>query len=116
MNSKQGARYIKPRWDNDLKNQILLRDGIINEESVTAERRPSVLTCPRCKHVNASENKYCSSSSCNYPLTPQAYDEIKEDENKLRQDVNFVREQLESYKEILNLLKDPKLIEVLKKH
>jgi hypothetical protein len=29
MNSKQGARYIKKRMGNDLKNQILLRDGIV---------------------------------------------------------------------------------------
>jgi ribosomal protein L37E len=113
MNSKQGARYIKSRWGNDLKNQILLKDGIISEESIGTQRKPSVLSCPRCNHVNPSENMYCS--SCSYPLTPQAYDEIKADENKLRQDVNFVREQMESYKEILELIKDPRLLEVLKR-
>jgi integrase/recombinase XerD len=75
MNPKQGARYIKRRMGNDLKNQILLRDGIITEESVIAQRKPSVLTCP-----NASENKYCSSSS--YPLIPSAFEEIKEAENR----------------------------------
>src|SRR5918911_4599245 len=63
MNSKQGARYIKTRMGNDLKNQILLRDGITTEESVTSQRKPSVLACPRCNLVNASENKYCSSCS-----------------------------------------------------
>jgi integrase/recombinase XerD len=80
MNSKQGARYIKTRMGNDLKNQILLRDGIITEESVTAQRKPSVLACPRCNLVNASENKYCS--SCSYPLVPSAFEEIKEAENR----------------------------------
>jgi hypothetical protein len=78
MNSKQGARYIKRRMGNDLKNQILLRDGIITEESVIAQRKPSVLVCPRCSLVNASENKYCS--SCSYPLIPSAFEEIKEAE------------------------------------
>jgi integrase/recombinase XerD len=118
MNSKQGVRYIKPRWGNELKNQILLRDGVIIEESVTAQRKPSVLTCPRCNLVNASENKYCS--SCSYPLTSSAFEEIKEAENRniqtLQQDMKSVREQMESYKEILDLIKDPKLLEVLKRN
>jgi hypothetical protein len=100
MNSKQGARYIKRRMGNDLKNQILLRDGIITEESVAAQRKPSVLACPRCNLVNASENKYCS--SCSYPLTPSAFDEIKEAENrniqtlqqKYEQDMKGMREQM----------------------
>jgi hypothetical protein len=45
MNSKQGSRYIKRRMGNDLKNQILVHDGIITEESAVAERKPSVLSC-----------------------------------------------------------------------
>jgi hypothetical protein len=64
--------------------------------------------------VNASEYKYCS--SCSYPLTTQAYDEMKAAENKLRQDLDLVREQMESYKEIFDLLKNPKLLEVLKRN
>jgi integrase/recombinase XerD len=118
MNSKQGARYIKPRMGNQLKNQILLQDGIITEETITAQRKPAVLTCPRCNLVNASENKYCSSVHCGYPLTQQAYDEIKEAENRniqtLQKDLNSMRKQMESYKEIFDLFKDPKLLEVLK--
>lgn len=39
------------------------------------QRKPSVLACPRCSFVNASENKYCS--SCSYPLIPSAFEEIK---------------------------------------
>jgi integrase/recombinase XerD len=31
MNSKQGSRYIKRRMGEDLKNQILIRNGIISE-------------------------------------------------------------------------------------
>jgi predicted amidophosphoribosyltransferase len=100
MNSKQGARYIKTRMSNDLKNQILLRDGITTEESVTAQRKPSVLACPRCKLVNSSENKYCS--SCSYPLVPSAFEEIKEAENKniqtlqqkYEQEMKAMREQM----------------------
>jgi len=76
MNSKQGSRYIKRRMGDDLKNQILARNGIISEESVAAQRKPSVLTCARCSLVNAVDNKFCS--KCSYPLTPQAYEEIKE--------------------------------------
>jgi integrase/recombinase XerD len=73
MNSKQGSRYIKRRMGNDLKQKILLQNGIISEQQI--EKRPSVLNCPRCSLVNAIENKYCS--KCSYPLIPSAFDEIK---------------------------------------
>jgi hypothetical protein len=73
MNSKQGARYIKRRMGNDLKQKILIQNGIISEQQI--EKRPSVLNCPRCNLVNAIENKYCS--KCSYPLVPSAFDEIK---------------------------------------
>lgn len=79
MNSKQGSRYIKRRMGDDLKNQILVRNGIISEESAAAHRKPSVLCCARCSLVNAIDNKFCS--KCSYPLTPQAYEEIKASED-----------------------------------
>ena len=77
MNSKQGARYIKRRMGNDLKQKILVQNGIITEQQV--EKKPSVLNCPRCSLVNAVDNKYCS--KCSYPLVPSAFDEIKEAES-----------------------------------
>jgi integrase/recombinase XerD len=79
MNSKQGSRYIKTRMGNDLKNQILVHSGIITEESAAAQRKPAVLSCARCSLVNAVDNKFCS--KCSYPLTPQAYEEIKAEED-----------------------------------
>ena len=72
MNSKQPARYIKNRMGNALKNQILTHHGIISEET---KIKPSVLMCPKCKDPNKPENRYCS--KCSYPLTIEAYDEIK---------------------------------------
>jgi integrase/recombinase XerD len=77
MNSKQGVRYIKRRMGNDLKQKILVQNGIISEQQI--EKRPSVLNCPRCGLVNSIENKYCS--KCSYPLVPSAFDEIKAVEN-----------------------------------
>ena len=73
MNSKQGARYIKRRMGNDLKQKILVQNGIISDQQI--EKKPSVLNCPRCSLVNAVDNKYCS--KCSYPLIPSAFDEIK---------------------------------------
>ena len=73
MNSKQGSRYIKRRMGNDLRQKILVQNGIISEQQI--EKKPSVLNCPRCNLVNAIENKYCS--KCSYPLVPSAFDEIK---------------------------------------
>lgn len=76
MNSKQGSRYIKPRWGNELKDRILEHNGIISGDE--KKKKPSVSNCPRCDLTNAIENKYCS--KCSYPLTSKAYDEIKQSE------------------------------------
>ena len=78
MNSKQGTRYIKNRLGNDLKEKILQYNGIISENET--KKKSSIVNCPRCELVNAIENKYCS--KCSYPLKPEAYDEIKDSEEK----------------------------------
>jgi integrase/recombinase XerD len=46
MNSKQGSRYIKRRMRDELKKQILVRNGIISEDEFP--KKPSVLSCGRC--------------------------------------------------------------------
>jgi hypothetical protein len=97
MNSKQSARYIKRRMGNDLKQKILVQNGIISEQQI--ERKPSILNCPRCSLVNAIENKYCS--SCSYPLIPSAFEEIQAAEDskiqtlqqKHEQDMEAMREE-----------------------
>src|SRR5919112_1747283 len=102
MNSKQGSRYIKRRMGTDLKNQILVHNGIITEEDAVMQRKPSALSCPRCSLVNAIDNKYCS--KCSYPLVPSAFDEIKEAENtklqamteKYEQEMKAIREEMEN--------------------
>jgi hypothetical protein len=73
MVSNQASRYVKRRMGNELKQKILVQNGIISEQQI--EKKPSVLNCPRCALVNAIENKYCS--QCSYPLIPSAFDEIK---------------------------------------
>ena len=73
MNSKQGSRYIKRRMGNDLKQKILVQNGIISDQQI--QKKPSVLNCPRCSLVNAADSKYCS--KCSYPLIPSAFEEIK---------------------------------------
>ena len=78
MNSKQGTRYIKTRLGNDLKEKILHYNGITSESEI--KKKPSIIDCPRCQVVNAFENKYCS--KCSYPLKPEAYEEIKSEEDK----------------------------------
>jgi ribosomal protein L37E len=73
MNSKQPSRYIKARMGNDLKQKILVQNGIITE--VDAKPMPTVADCARCRTINPLENKYCS--SCGYPLSVAAYEELK---------------------------------------
>src|ERR1051326_801555 len=84
---------------NDLKQKILVQNGIISEQQI--DRKPSILNCPRCSLVNAIDNKYCS--KCSYPLVPSAFDEIKESENrklqrvqeKYEQDMKAMRQEME---------------------
>jgi hypothetical protein len=120
MNSKQGSRYIKRRMGNDLKNQILVHNGIITDEAAVMQRKPSVLTCPRCSLVNAIENKYCS--TCSYPLLPSAFDEIKEAENakvqamseKYEQEIKSIRDEMnQQFSQIMSMIQqNPKLAQV----
>jgi integrase/recombinase XerD len=77
MNSKQDSRYIKTRLSDDLKNTILLHNGIISDNEVKG--RSTILGCGRCQTVYTIDSKYCV--SCSYPLTPSAFDEIKEQED-----------------------------------
>jgi hypothetical protein len=91
---------------NDLKKQILVHDGIIAEQEI--QKKPSVLICSRCKLVNAIDIKFCL--KCSYPLTPEAYDEIKVEEDRkfqvLReqqeQDIKSIREEMK--KQIAELI------------
>lgn len=73
MNSKQPSRYIKTRMGDELKQKILFQNGIISGDE--AKPKPRVTGCPRCTLVNCTENKYCF--SCNYPLVPWAFEEVK---------------------------------------
>jgi hypothetical protein len=127
MNSRQGNRYIKSRMGNDLKEKILIQNGILPPEELKG--KPSVLNCARCGLVNALENKYCS--KCSYPLTPTAFEEIKlEEENKFKslndryeKELKELREQIrisdekhdERLNKIISLIQEnPKLAKVKK--
>ena len=119
MNSKQGARYIKRRMGNELKNRILEYNGIISEEIQT--KKPSVSNCPRCNLVNALENNYCS--SCSYPLVPEAFDDIKraEDEkiNLLKQEneqnIKSLKSEMDNkFNKILSLIQQHPVLSYIK--
>jgi integrase/recombinase XerD len=115
MNSRQGSRYIKRRMGDELKTKILQRNGILQETEIKA--KPSVLDCPRCAFVNAIDNKYCS--KCSYPIKPEAFDEIKNSEEKrmetLQQkyenDMRILREDMNNQlsKMMLMIQQNPKL-------
>jgi integrase/recombinase XerD len=77
MNSRQGSRYIKNRMGYELRNKILEQNGIIIDADM--KPKPTIMSCPRFELVNQIENKYCS--KCSYPLTPQAFEEIKNEED-----------------------------------
>jgi integrase/recombinase XerD len=79
MNSKQPARYIKARMGEDLKNKILVQNGIWTGDY--SRPKSNVADCPRCTLINCIENKYCS--GCSYPLTTLAF-EVQDKLKKLR--------------------------------
>jgi integrase/recombinase XerD len=118
MNSRQGARYIKKRMGDDLKSQILVRNGVLTEEEI--QKKPSVLFCPRCSLVNALDNKYCS--KCSYPLLLSAFEEIKAAEdmkiqtlkNIHEQEIGTLREEMnQQFTTIMSMLQqNPKLLQV----
>jgi integrase/recombinase XerD len=117
MNSKQPSRYIKSRMGNDLKQKILVQNGIIS--NMEGKPKPTVAECSRCNLVNCIENKYCS--SCSYPLVPSAFEEIKAAEDiklktlkrKYEQDVESIRKQVSSLFMMLEKLQDQKDINVV---
>lgn len=117
MNSKQPSRYIKSRMGNDLKQKILVQNGIIPERE--GAPKPTILECGRCRTVCSSECKYCI--SCSYPLSPLAYEEIKAAENeriknleqKYEQDMKTIRQQMSSMFTMLEELKDQKDINIV---
>ena len=84
------------------------------------QKKPSVLTCPRCSLVNAIDNKYCS--KCSYPLVPSAFDEIKEAENmkinsiqeKYEQDMKTMREEMnQQFAQIMSMIQqNPQLAQI----
>ena len=100
MNSRQGTRYIKTRLGNELKEKILQYNGILPENE--SKNKASIFNCPRCDLVNPIDNKYCS--KCSYPLKPEAYEEIKNDEDKKLKaleekhsnEIHLIREEMES--------------------
>ena len=125
MNSKQGSRYIKTRMENDLKQKILVQNGILPPEELKG--KPSIHNCARCGLVNTIENKYCS--KCSYPLTGAAFDEIKLKEDKkimslnekYENDMKELREQMkksnqnhdEQLNKIMSMIQqNPKLVNV----
>ena len=84
---------------NDLKEKILVYNGIVSENEI--KKKPIVHLCPRCELVNAIDIKYCS--KCSYPPTPQAFDEIKNEEDrrlkileeKHSKEIQLIREEME---------------------
>jgi len=109
MNSRQGSRYIKTRMGADLKRTILLRNGITVGDDETLKPKPSVHNCPRCNLINIIENKYCF--KCSYPLVPEAFDEIKQEEESkihalMQKHVQELKETTKDKDREIQLLKD----------
>ena len=100
----------------DLKRAILAQNGIALGNDEALRPKPAVRDCSRCNLINACENKYCS--KCSYPLTPQAYEEIKAQEDvkfkvieeKYEQDMKAMREEMENkFQQILTRIDMAKL-------
>jgi hypothetical protein len=56
-------------------NKILEHDGIKLPE--TSHPSSSNIVCVKCNYVNRLDSKFCERTGCAYPLTQEAFDEIK---------------------------------------
>jgi integrase len=119
MNSRQGTRYIKRRMGNDLKEKILVYNGIVSENEI--KKKPSIHLCPRCEFVNPIEYKICS--SCSYPLTPSAFEEIKlEEDRKIRvleekhsKEIQSIRQEMSNqFNKIMSLIQQNPTLALVK--
>jgi integrase/recombinase XerD len=98
MNSKQPNRYIKNRMSNDLKSVILAYNGIIAEE--VAKPKAAVIICPKCQQPNSLSSKFCTNPKCtSYPLSQDAYEEQKKEENEMKQRITELEAKLAKGKE-----------------
>ncbi|HET9807170.1 MAG TPA: hypothetical protein VFP49_09700, partial [Nitrososphaeraceae archaeon] len=95
-------------------NQILIRNGIISENEI--KKKPSIHLCGRCRFVNSFEHKLCS--SCSYPLTPSAFEEMKSEEDrrlkileeKHSKEIQLIREEMENkFQQIFSKIEVEKL-------
>jgi flagellar motor switch protein FliG len=102
------ANYLEPDvtfYDITRKDQVTAsHNGIIAENEI--QRKPSILICYRCDFANTIETKYCS--KCSYPLKPEAYDEIKAEEDRkfqaLREKQQEKDEQLKAVNQQVNMM------------
>jgi integrase/recombinase XerD len=105
IDSRQPARYIKNKWTPDIKRQVLNHNGILTEQ----DNKPKLTSriCPRCNTVNALENDYCSKKDCGYPLTPVAYEQVKEKEQQTENQFMSLQKQMQSVFKVI-LAQSPK--------
>jgi hypothetical protein len=85
LTSRQPGRYGKRRMNQSIKMQLLARGGVIIEQETGKPKTPTNRICPRCQIINQLEIKYCT--KCSYPLSPEAYEEIKENEKKTVEEI-----------------------------
>jgi hypothetical protein len=77
----------------DLRNQILIRDGIQPERS--SDKKP-VTICQNCNTINAREYDNCI--NCQFPMTPKAVEAVR---TKDQQHLNRI---VEDHKHEMQLL------------
>jgi hypothetical protein len=91
------------------------------QRAAVAQRKPSLLSCARCSLVNAIENKFCSKCSC--PLTLQAYEEIKAQEDaklkvmeeRHKQDMDAMREEMnKQFTQIMSMIQQNPILAQVK--
>lgn len=98
MNSKQPGRYIKNRMGDTLKKTILNHSGILADSE--SKPKPTKRDCPKCSTVNALENRSCS--KCGYPLTSEAYEEIKKKESESQERIKRLEEKQAMFDDLLS--------------
>ncbi|AFU59723.1 hypothetical protein with integrase-like domain [Candidatus Nitrososphaera gargensis Ga9.2] len=96
-NTRQASKYMAQTLSKDVVNTILAHDGIVVQES---KPRAVISNCPRCQEVNPLEYDICS--RCSYPLTERGFQQIKEEEDSMKKQLEEMQKRQQKIEAELN--------------
>jgi len=102
INSKMPKRYIHMKGEK-VTDKLLALHGMKQLESEVKEPVLQAKICYRCKEKNPIDARYCV--KCNFILSPEAFEEIKQREVEKDKEFESMREQFKEFKAGMDLIR-----------